>query len=492
MRRLVPLAMFAALLACNAQPPGYRSAAVPTRTSSAAFTDSPRPTATTLPPPSATPTVPPSPTLAPGRYRIQSGDTLAALAARFGLDPAALLARNPGLSPTQTLPPGLLVDLPGEPRPRASFTQFLLPDSEVVLSPLARGFDVRAFVLGQPGFLAAYSEVLQEDQPARAGWEIVELYAHRYSLNPRLLLALLEFQSHALTLPAVDEFTRDHPLRVEAPDLKPGLSHQLGYAANQLNWAYYDWRAGAAPGFELADGAWLTADPNLNAGSYALARLLGRLYRREAFLPAAGPAGLLAAYRALFGEPAAYALEPLLPGGLTQPELQLPFEPRKAWNFTSGPHRAFGRGTPRAALDFAPPLNVSGCGPTDEWAVAVQAGEIIYAADGIVELALGDGWEVVYLHIAARDRLPVGRSVQAGDRIGHPSCEGGEATGVHLHLARKYQGEWIPTDGFAPLVLSGWVSQAGAQTFEGALVKGDRVVEACPCASPETVIQLEP
>jgi len=34
--------------------------------------------------------------------------------------------------------------------------------------------------------------------------------------------------------------------------------------------------------------------------------------------------------------------------------------------------------------------------------------------------------------------------VQTGDRLGHPSCQGGVSNGTHLHLARRYNGEWIP------------------------------------------------
>jgi hypothetical protein len=35
-------------------------------------------------------------------------------------------------------------------------------------------------------------------------------------------------------------------------------------------------------------------------------------------------------------------------------------------------------------------------------------------------------------------------AVKTGDRIGHPSCEGGAANATHVHIARRYNGEWIP------------------------------------------------
>src|SRR5690606_9200812 len=101
--------------------------------------------------------------------------------------------------------------------PANAFNTRLLPDSEVVFSPAAAGFDVRGFVLSQPGFLASYTEVLTYSQPALAGWQIVEQYARHYSINPRLLLALLEYHSGALSNPAPDPWWREHALGANAP-----------------------------------------------------------------------------------------------------------------------------------------------------------------------------------------------------------------------------------------------------------------------------------
>ncbi|MGH2628463.1 MAG: hypothetical protein ACRDHY_17640, partial [Anaerolineales bacterium] len=93
-----------------------------------------------------------------------------------------------------------------------------------------------------------------------------------------------------------------------------------------------------------------------------------------------------------------------------------------------------------------------------------------------------------YLHIASRGRVAAGAFVEEGDLIGHPSCEGGLASGTHVHIARKYNGEWILADGPLPFELSGWVAEAGSRAYQGALVNGDRRVLACPCASRETRI----
>jgi hypothetical protein len=86
-------------------------------------------------------------------------------------------------------------------------------------------------------------------------------------------------------------------------------------------------------------------------------------------------------------------------------------------------------------------------------------GLIVRSGNGIVVIDLdGDGyeqtgWAVLYLHIATKDRIALGSWVETGDMIGHPSCEGGVTTGTHVHIARRYNGEWIPADQTLPFVL---------------------------------------
>lgn len=452
----------------------------------------PADTVTTPPAATPAPTLLPLPTDPAGLYSAQAGDTLPALALRLRVEPASLLLHNPGLPLTQTLLPGTWLTLPPSGAHTTGFGAKLVPDSEVVFSPPAAELDVRGLVLSQPGFLATYSEVVSGTEPALPGWQIVAEAAQRYSVNPRLLLALLEYQSAALSNPNPDPFLREHALGLDAPALEPGLSHQLGWAGNQLNQGYYGWRDGSLVSLSLADGSWRPLDGRLNAGSFALARLLGLLYRADDFARATGPDGIVATYRRLFGDPWANAYEPLLPGGLTQPEMQLPFEPGRAWAFTGGPHPGYGRALPFAALDFGPPAEQPGCAASPEWIVAVRDGTVIMAGGGLVEVDVGGGWHVVYLHVATLDRAPLGAVLRAGQRLGHPSCEGGRATASHLHLARKYNGEWVPADGYAPFVLSGWVARFGSGPYRGALTRGDRVVEACACATAVTRLWLEP
>jgi len=98
------------------------------------------------------------------------------------------------------------------------------------------------------------------------------------------------------------------------------------------------------------------------------------------------------------------------------------------------------------------------------------------------------GWDLVYLHIATDGRVPVGTYVQENDLIGHASCEGGIATGTHLHFVRKYNGEWLAADGPVPFVLDGWTVHQGDEPYVGTLTRGDRVVVADPVGQLKSVI----
>ena len=73
------------------------------------------------------------------------------------------------------------------------------------------------------------------------------------------------------------------------------------------------------------------------------------------------------------------------------------------------------------------------------------------------------------------------QNLEAGDLIGYPSCEGGRSTGSHVHIARKYNGEWIIADSAIPFKMSGWVVHNGSREYLGTLTKDGATVTACEC-----------
>jgi hypothetical protein len=98
------------------------------------------------------------------------------------------------------------------------------------------------------------------------------------------------------------------------------------------------------------------------------------------------------------------------------------------------------------------------------------------------------GWVIMYMHIATLDRVELGTYLDTNDKVGHPSCEGGIAGGTHLHIARKFNGEWMLAGGPVPFVLSGYTAVNGDIDYEGSLVNGEDTVIASPVSAPRSLI----
>jgi len=162
----------------------------------------------------------------------------------------------------------------------------------------------------------------------------------------------------------------------------------------------------------------------------------------------------------------------------------LPFESGKTWSYTGGPHGAWGANSSLAALDFAPQNDTPGCFESASWVLSLVSGLVVRSGNGVVVVDMdGDGseqtgWNIMYLHVAAKDRVALGQWVEQGGLIGHPSCEGGSSTGTHTHFARKYNGEWMLADGPIPFVMDGWTALAGGEPYVGKMLKGNNIVTA--------------
>ena len=448
---------------------------------------SPSPTTTPLP-------ITQRPAYAPGElvsYTAQSGDTLPNLAFRFNTTIPEILEANQIIpDDATTLPPGLPMEIPIYYQSLWGSQFQVLPNCAFVNGPPQIGFDIASFVDSQPGWLKNYWQVAGVEY--RNGVEIVEYISDRFSISPRLLLAVLEYQLKALSNPEMPSgLVTGYPLGYRVAGYK-GLYLQLVWAANRLNQGYYGWVGGSLDPLEFPDRTIEYPDPWQNAGTVALSYYFSKLESRGIYYYTLGPEGFIRTYQDLFGDP--WTCQPLIPGSLRQPSMSLPFGNGKTWAYTGGPHTGWGQGDPWAALDFAPPSIEGGCEITTEWAVAVAPGVIARSEPGLIELDLdGDGdfrtgWILLYLHLGKQDRIPAGQVVETGDKLGHPSCEGGESTGSHIHIARKYNGEWIPAAGVIPFNLNGWIAQAGSSEYQGSLNRFGEIVTASPKAEEKSLI----
>ena len=356
----------------------------------------------------------------------------------------------------------------------------VIPDSELVFSPTTVGFSTADAIASQGGYLADYEEMIGGE--IFSGAEIVERISREYSVHPRLLLALLEMGSGWVRSSDPDTIS-EFPL-YPSESTNAVLFVQLSWAADTLNHGFYSRRVGGLPVVWTTDRVEITLSQNVNDATAAVQYFLGKLMEYNDWQLAAGQLGVYSQYLALFGDPDGYALEALLPSDLAQPNMALPFNEGEGWFFTSGPHSAWGSGAAWAALDFAPDEDGVGCYVSASWVTASAEGVIARVGEGIVVQDLdgdgeeGTGWTILYMHIADYGKVEGGDYLKEGDPIGHPSCAGGPATGTHLHIARRYNGEWIPADQDIPFILSGWASRGDGLEYDGKLIKEQTEIQA--------------
>jgi LasA protease len=412
-------------------------------------------------------------------YAVQPGDTLGTIAQGYGVTLEALMQANE-LNETSVLTVGMILKIPPvevDPNPGSSFK--IIPDSELVYGPATVEFDLASFIAEQGGYLAKYSQDVNGEY--MSGTQIITELSENYSVNPRLLLALLEYRSGWVTNATPQNV--DYPLGFY-DSYYAGLYRQVAWTANTLNRGYYLWRVDGLATLPLSDGSYVPLDPTVNAGTAAVQYFLSQFNNRPFWDYDVGELGFFETFTKLFGYPFDYDIPTLIPPNLSQPAMQLPFEPNTTWSYTGGPHGGWDSGSAWAALDFAPPGEPLGCVLSDAWIVAVADGWIVRAEDGAVMQDLDNdgyeqtGWNVLYMHIDSHERVQPNTYVDAGERIGHPSCEGGLSNGTHVHLARKYNGEWISADGELPFNLDGWISSGNGVEYDGYLTRGSTVYEA--------------
>lgn len=427
-------------------------------------------------------------------HTVAAGETLTRIAALYDVSMDALINANELPNPDY-LEVGQVINLPQAP---VDYTPSfrMLPDSRLVRSIGSYRFDVEAFLRSQAGALAEISVLTptrladgSQRNDALTASQIIDRVSREYSVDARLLLVFLEHFARLVTVPAEDEDALLHPFLPPEPSAgaaRAGLYNQLSWLANQLNMGYYDWKYRGKTILETAEGSRLFFHPDLNAGAIAGQFAAAQISEGAEWESDVGESGLHATYRRLFGDLFNDAFE-TAPADLRQPELTLPFPRGDLWRFTGGFHGGWGNGSAWSAIDFAPPdeIDAGWCYTSKFPTTAIARGVVARLDDGVVVLDLdgdgdeGSGWTILYLHISPHDALREGQIVDAGNILGFVSCAGGFSTATHLHIARRYNGEWIPADcnrcpsgrDAPPFVMGDWqVVGLGRQLYQGFLV----------------------
>ncbi|MDK2982146.1 MAG: LasA protease [Chloroflexota bacterium] len=447
-------------------------------------TPAPTPQSTATPVPTATATPLPGGYV---EYTSQSGDTLVSIARHFGVrvgDITDISEREA----TRMIAPGAKFMIKDVLVGETTRPDWVFPDSAIVYSPAAALFDPYVFQDEQLGYISVYTETMMRGQTSAT--EIIYEMGLDYSINPEILLTILEREGGWLSNPKPDIEHIKYCMGWQKAD-RGTVYYQTGWAIHQLMKGYYGWRSGKLTELTFIDGSTLRLSPYLNAGTVAVMYTLAQTHDRAGWEDAMyGENSLAVIHTQYFGDAfeLGAGIDPIFSADVQQPELNLPYPPNEVWNLTGGPHAAWGSGWEDdyalAALDFAPPLDSPGCGNSTHYATAAAAGLVVRAGNGVVVIDLdGDGleqtgWVLVYMHMANSDRVNVGDYLNQDDIVGHPSCEGGSSSGIHLHIVRKYNGEWVLADGGLPFVMSGYCAHDGEKYYEGYVENGKSRVTA--------------
>jgi LasA protease len=130
-----------------------------------------------------------------GSYTVRSGDVVGAIAAKFDCTVEEIVTAN-GLTNADSVYVGQSLVIPITAT-RTGRDMKLVPDSELVYGPAYIHFDLAEFVQAQGGYLSDYSE--RVEGRVLTGADIVQLVSERFSVGPRVLLALLELRSGWVT-----------------------------------------------------------------------------------------------------------------------------------------------------------------------------------------------------------------------------------------------------------------------------------------------------
>lgn len=496
---LIPLALLINLTACNPNPPSIVViTATPLSSVSTNILLTLQPAAEisaqelTTPVPSFS-----IPADRPDEHTVLPGESLSLIAQQYGTTLDTLVRLN-NLSNPDRIEVGQIIMLPSETTQQSPDIS-LLPDRRFVRGPDSLAFDTASFIALQTGYIRMATDIVTTNIASGAGFDetlsagdVIERVSMEYSIDPRLLLAVLEYRAQWLTsaIPRPDQAMFPIISLGQSNGFnRPGLYRQLAYAANELNRGYYSYKTRGLRSIAFSEGVRVLLSSELNAATVAIMYFFSLGSSFAEWQSDISSQRFMTTYRSLFGDPFMGGSESPVPTGLEQPEFALPFAAGETWLYTGGPHGGWGSGSAWASLDFAPPderlADSSFCYSSITPVRAVADGILSRSTGGAVVLDMdGDadertGWTVLYLHLT--DITSVGTTVKTGDIVGYASCAGGFSTATHLHIARRYNGEWLAADcsqciagsDYMAFTMSGWIAEGlVGQEYQGYLVRG--------------------
>lgn len=315
--------------------------------------------------------------------------------------------------------------------------------------------------------------------------------ASYYSINPKVLLALLELRSGLLSTPNPSPDQLGWALGYQGENgNRRGLQAQIRWAVKELLYAKRDYPQYAALTF--ADGSSAAPPPGLSLSEYVIARVLAPTTSPDQ-LPALRQ-GFLQTYTRLFGDPRVPPSDwpapaaPFLAWPLEHPAAVTSFfdhsGPFLTRNARSGITTYWGRTETDIAFAYNGHDGWDYAAAPPDLGLAAADGEVVFAGnadDGCATRAViidhGNGYRTLYWHLARVDTT-IGQHVVRGQPIGVIGSSGC-ATGPHLHFGVQYLGRNVDPYGWCAATPDPW--QQNPAGTASTWLWADR---PSPCAAP--------
>lgn len=335
---------------------------------------------------------------------------------------------------------------------------------------------IQAFLDAQPGPLKSVR--FQVGDRSHSFAEVLVGLSNLYSLNPQILLALLEQQSQLLSTaqPSTDQTAWALGFQGDG-GRRQGLFEQLRWGAIEMRHAVRDYAiqaSGPLPELVFADDSRQAPPPDISMPRYALARVLARTTTPE-HLPARLDS-FLETYMRLFDDP---RLPPADWPLVAEPFLTSPMEvPARVTSFfdhdtpflqPNGSLVSFW-GRRETALSYDGHTGWDyGMRPPDA-VLAAADGIVVFAGnseDGCsfparaVILDHANGYRTFYWHLNTIS-VEIGQSVTRGSQVGVAGATGC-AFGPHLHFQVQYLGRDVDPYGWCGTTPDPWANNPAGQ-----------------------------
>ncbi len=354
-------------------------------------------------------------------------------------------------------------EVPPPPPPRAA----IIDHARFFYEPGWYAPEIQAWLETQPGPLKGLRAAIGNREHSFA--EVLSSQTSLYSINPKVVLALIEQQSGLITDPAPSEDQLKFMLGYRGDnESRAGWMSQLRWAIRELHHAQRDFPE--RPDLVYADESHSPLPDGMDVAGYAIARVLAATTTAAA-LPArldGGERSFVATYARLFGDPR----ESLPSPPPVEPFLSFPAEyipettsffdhdapflrPNGSTLIYRGDRSEFYSYDGHDGWDFAmiPPEPI----------LAAADGRVVFAGNsddgcGIAHAVIidhGNDYRTLYWHLT-RPTVETGQPVTRGEVIGIVGSSGC-STGPHLHFQVQHQGRDVDP--------AGWCGPAGADMW---------------------------